>query len=147
MNGPYDEEFVATGTQLYVTVESEYRSKDKIDPDVHKMEPSYLVMPRILYLAQGFPGKLKDYVTVVPRAGAKAVKVDDSDIACSGKANGLQSGKIENKLAEMSPNVYSCSFKENNLESKFYVRSRLGRPLAKTFLECSDRRRTTSRLA
>lgn len=117
----YDADFVSTGTQLYVTVESEYKSSDKVT-NAMPVKPSILVMPRAVYLNQDSPGELKDYITVIQRTGAVAPN-SGGGIACSGMGAALASGKIAN-VTGVLPNVYNCTYTQDastNLKSDFYV--------------------------
>ena len=126
VEGPYDPDFVAMGPQLYVTVESEYKSPDKIDEmNVVNPGPTIQVMPRVVYLNASSPGQLSDYITVIPRTGAPK---QGGILSCDGRANDLTSGKVKDKIvsANLNTNVYNCSFTRNNpqggtLKSDFYV--------------------------
>ena len=125
VGGAYDADFVATGTQLYVTVESEYKSSDK--DTVAKavdMQPSILVMPRIVYLTKDAPGKLADFITVVQRTGAPS---GNGILSCI-DAPALASGKIKDHTSTLPDTIYECVYQQKqtasnseNLESNFYV--------------------------
>ena len=105
-HGLYDPEFVATSAQLYVTVESEYRSSDKIVRS-DTARPSVLVMPRVVYLTKDAPGKLEDYITTIPRVGAIS---ENGTLSCHGAAAVLNSGKIKEKATDLETDVYTCSY-------------------------------------
>jgi hypothetical protein len=109
VGGAYDADFVATGTQLYVTVESEYKSSDKdtVEKAV-KMQPSILVMPRIVYLTKDSPGKLADFITVVQRTGAPS---GNGILSCI-DAPALASGKIKDHTSTLPDTIYECVYQQ-----------------------------------
>ena len=115
----FDGDFVANGSQLYVSVESEYKSMDKIT-EMKSLQPTLLVEPRIVYLTKDSPGRLSDYVSVVRRTGADSLSGKPT-LSCMGLAAGLENNKVADKVKNLFPNVYNCSAKLRSLESNFYV--------------------------
>ena len=120
-DGIYDPYFIATGTQLHIAVESENKISKPVS-SASAIEPSVIALPRIVYLNENSPGKLKDYVSVVALNGAK---FSTEDIACTG--NGAPSGtdKIYSNGAGPRTGIFNCTYTARGsmvaYESPFYV--------------------------
>lgn len=120
-DGIYDPYFIATGTQLHIAVESENKISKPVS-SASAIEPSVIALPRVVYLNENSPGKLKDYVSVVALNGAK---FNTEDIACTG--NGAPSGtdKIYSNGSGPNPGLFNCMYTARGsmvaYESPFYV--------------------------
>lgn len=99
--GKTDDYYIAAAPQLIVSLESEYRNKESFTKsDVKTLEPSAIVLPRVVYLATNPVGYLKDYYKVVP------LNTDDKISGDGANCSGIPG---TGKLGELSKGLYKCT--------------------------------------
>lgn len=115
--------YIATAPQLGVTLESQYEAREK-EPTVDQTEeinPSIIVLPRVVYLTTDAVGKLPDYYNVLNLNGADEVK-DPSNVSCT--PSGLNTtAKLYDGTTPITEGVFTCVYKssKNYGSVPFYV--------------------------
>lgn len=120
----FDDSHIATGTNLNVTVESEYKSDEKVGKDVTEIQPSIMVLPRVVYINRDAPGTMMDYLSVVTMNGTGSLQ-GTSELTCPGQPGAPpMTGKIKN--GPVVQGIYNCTYKlissNKALTSNFYVK-------------------------
>ncbi len=121
----YDTFFISTSPQLSITLESQYKNEE-IDPDdltgnrVTEIAPSYIVLPRIIYLPQDPVGRLSDYYTVMGLNGAQDQDGSEGVVCPSEISTGNDLYNPDNPVP-INEGVYTCVYTKNQLEVPFYV--------------------------
>lgn len=113
----YDTDYIATGAQLKIEMESQYKNEEIDSRSSQEVTGSVMVLPRIVYLNKDAVGTLSDYYTVKSMNGATAT--GNGTVTCPAgappttgplaAADTLQSG------------YYQCTYREGNYSSSFYV--------------------------
>ncbi len=121
--GAQDGYYIATSPQLGVAVESQYKNNEKVD-DLNSAEsasPSFIVLPRVVYLTQQAPGRLEDYYGVIP-LNTKA-KVLSPSVSCDGGIS--TTGVLYNGTNDIPEGYYTCqvtgSVEGNSSTVPFFV--------------------------
>ena len=115
--------YIATAPQLGVTLESQYEAREK-EPTVDQTEeinPSIIVLPRVVYLTTDAVGKLPDYYSVLNLNGADEEK-DPSNVSCT--PSGLNTtAKLYDGTTPIAEGVFTCVYKssKNYGTVPFYV--------------------------
>lgn len=115
--------YIATAPQLGVTLESQYEAREK-EPAVDQTEeinPSIIVLPRVVYLTTDAVGKLPDYYSVLNLNGAEEEK-DPSNVSCT--PSGLNTtAKLYDGTTPIAEGVFTCVYKssKNYGTVPFYV--------------------------
>lgn len=115
--------YIATAPQLGVTLESQYEAREK-EPAVDQTEeinPSIIVLPRVVYLTTDAVGKLPDYYSVLNLNGADEEK-DPSNVSCT--PSGLNTtAKLYDGTTPIAEGVFTCVYKssKNYGTVPFYV--------------------------
>ncbi len=108
LRDPY---FVSNAPQLGVVIESQYKAVSEPVPTLNEatvLSPSFIVLPRIIYLNRDPYGTLNDYFNVIPLNGASVSKAN-ANVVCNPGLNvntNLVSGAqlLEEGLYECSAN-------------------------------------------
>ncbi|MCQ2060406.1 MAG: hypothetical protein MJY47_02325 [Fibrobacter sp.] len=111
-----DTDFIATGSQLSITMESQYKNEETYE-DAQEVEPSIVVLPRIIYLNSDAIGKLSDYYTVMPLNGA--VANGSGSVTCPEGAPPTSSPFAASD--SLNGGFYYCTYTENGLSSSFHI--------------------------
>lgn len=115
--------YIATAPQLGLTLESQYEAREK-EPTVDQTEeinPSIIVLPRVVYLTTDAVGKLPDYYNVLNLNGADEEK-DPSNVSCT--PSGLNTtAKLYDGTTPIAEGVFTCVYKssKNYGSVPFYV--------------------------
>lgn len=118
----YDAAHIATASHLNVTVESEYKSDEGLAVEAANVNPSLLVLPRVVYIHSDAPGRMLDYLSAIPLNGAKLEGTPV--LSCPGQANAPpMQGKI--KDGAVHKGIFNCTYSQStqngSLETNFYV--------------------------
>ncbi len=118
-----DTVYVSVSPHLKVTLEAEYKNDEYDEDDLTEngeaVRPSYLVLPRIVYLPKDAKGKLPDYYRIVNLNGAKIVRNPDN-VTCS--PSFPVSGKLKDYSSSISQDIYSCTYSDETYgDQSFYV--------------------------
>jgi len=115
-----DTVYVAAASQLKITMESEYKNEESYGSEAENVKPSFVVLPRIIYLPKDAKGSLSDYYNVVNLNGANERK-NANNVTCS--PTGLPAVEKFKLYGKSLPHdVYSCQYSSNNYEKMgFYV--------------------------
>lgn len=120
--GTMDEYYVATAPQLNISLESRYKNKE-IDPaslDESKrtdIQPSVIVMPRVVYVPQNLVGKLSDYYNVLNLN--KAADRGNGSVSCN-PATLSPTMKYDGKTL-VPDDIYTCTYESDYNDNPFYV--------------------------
>lgn len=115
--GGYDKNYIATGAQLHIEVESEYANTETVSkPDTVKS--SLIVLPRVIYLSEEAIGKLTDYFTVMPLNRASTQL--NGLTTCAGGPSATTELSTQTSVMKFGKN-YKCTYREGDFESEFYV--------------------------
>ncbi|WP_458449123.1 pilus assembly PilX N-terminal domain-containing protein [Fibrobacter sp.] len=116
-DGGYDTDYIATGAQLHIEVESEYANMENVsNPD--PVNKSIVVLPRVVYLNEGAIGKLTDYFTVMPLNGARVER--NGLTSCPGGPSATNDLSSETATMKTGKN-YACTYTEGDYKSTFYI--------------------------
>lgn len=115
----YDNYYISNAPQLSVTLESQYRNKEVqydnlTSGNYTTIKPSYVLLPRIIYLTEDSHGTLSDYLGIVNLNGGKM------NLA-AGKMNCTPSFPTSGPLLDrgrLSPGNHACSFTPNDKSYK-----------------------------
>ena len=108
-----DAYYISMAPQLGVTLESQYENNEALPTSNNQatLSPSFIVLPRVLYLPSDPFGELRDYYNVLPLNGSTLKKADVSVNSCIGAAGGIPtSGKLYSGTA-LSKGIYKCTAK------------------------------------
>ena len=120
--GSLDAYYVATAPQLNISLESQYKNKE-LDPaslDESKrtdIQPSVIVMPRVVYVPQNLVGKLSDYYSVLNLN--KAADNGKSSVVCA--PGGLSTTLKYDGKTLVPDDIYNCRYESTYGDNPFYV--------------------------
>jgi len=124
-SGDFDEFYISMAPQLGVRLESQYKSKEappQTDGEnVTTLNPSFIVLPRVIYLPQDPYGKLADYYNVQALNGS-TVKKSDVAVNCSGPGTMSTTSDLYVSGSSLAQGTYTCTATANNLNIPFWVR-------------------------
>lgn len=105
-----DRFFISMAPQLGVTLESQSKSNEPLPPvkrdgESYDLQPSYVVLPRVLSLPDDPYGAFEDYINVIPLNGSTLQKADISLYSCTP----LTVGAVNNLPTTLSDKLYSPS--------------------------------------
>lgn len=110
---------IAVGPQLYVTISSQYKNEEEIPADSENIEPSILVLPRVIYIPKDAIGELSDYYSVI---GLNGAKIDGKATPTALTPNAPPaSGKLVPGNTNLQQGVYTYKYSEGDYASRFYV--------------------------
>lgn len=112
----YDTDYISTGAQLKIEMESQYKNEETYT-GAKNVEPSIVVLPRIVYLNADAIGKLSDYYTVLPLNGATA---NGSGTASCPAGAPPTSGPLS-VGDSLNGGFYYCTYTENGMSSTFHI--------------------------
>lgn len=108
--GGLDYYYISMAPQLGVTLESQYENNETIpsgQENQTELTPSFIVLPRIIYLPNDPYGYLSDYYSVLPLNGSTLKKTDLSSVMCSPSLN--TSAKLyEPSGSTLTQGIYQC---------------------------------------
>jgi hypothetical protein len=124
--GGTDPYFIASSPQLRITLETQYENNEPLpsasEDESDEVEPSFMVLPRIIYLPKNPYGKLTDYFSVVPLNGAEVTKDFAKITECSGIPTSTLLFDRSNSSAEaLSPGLHTCKYTDLSKTIPFYV--------------------------
>ncbi len=111
IDGGKDSYYISMAPQLGVTVETQYAGRENLimgdDGNTPSLDPSFIVLPRIIYLPRDPYGKLSDYYSIVPLNGSDLTS-NKVNVQC---AAGLPAGDLYNEAAGvlLDQKVYRCN--------------------------------------
>lgn len=121
-SGGYDTYHIATAPQLGISLVSQH-STSEANPSADAfdaIEPSVLVLPRIIYLPQNPVGRLSDYYNVVNLNGATEVKNASSVTCSSGEIN--ITGPLYQDGHKLAKGIYTCKYRSTQYgDNPFYI--------------------------
>ena len=108
-----DAYYISMAPQISVTLESQYKSKEALPTaatGLTALEPSFMVLPRIIYLPHDPYGKLSDYYNVQPLNGA-ALRKQDVSVTCSGPGSLNTSLQLytAGSSSALAHGIYTCT--------------------------------------
>ena len=120
--GALDAYYVATAPQLNISLESQYKNKE-IDPASLSetkrtdIQPSVIVMPRVIYVPQNLVGKLSDYYSVLNLN--KAADKGNASVSCN--PGGLSTTIKYDGKTNVPDDIYTCKYESTYGDNPFYV--------------------------
>lgn len=120
--GTLDAYYVATAPQLNISLESQYKNKE-IDPASLNetkrtdIQPSVIVMPRVIYVPQNLVGKLSDYYSVLNLN--KANDKGNASVSCN--PGGLSTTLKYDGKTNVPDDIYTCKYESSYGDNPFYV--------------------------
>ena len=123
-SGSYDSYYVSIAPQLGISLLSQYRNneidvEELEEGDYTEIDPSILILPRIVYLTQDPVGKLPDYYNVINLNGASETKTA-SRVTCSPTLP--TTGVLYDGTNALDEGIYNCTYASNvNGNATFYV--------------------------
>lgn len=118
-----DSVYVSVSPHLKVTLEAEYKNneydEESLNTGGEAVKPSFLVLPRIVYLPKDAKGKLPDYYRIVNLNGAKVARKPDN-VSCS--PSFPTTGTLKDYSASITQDIYSCTYSDETYgDQSFYV--------------------------
>lgn len=120
--GALDAYYVATAPELNISLESQYKNKE-IDPASLNetkrtdIQPSVIVMPRVIYVPQNLVGKLSDYYSVLNLN--KAADKGNASVSCN--PGGLSTTLKYDGKTNVPDDIYTCKYESSYGDNPFYV--------------------------
>lgn len=118
--GGTDPHYISMAPQLGVSLETQYENKEKVtlSGDTTRLNGSYIVLPRVIYLPSDPVGKLEDYYNVLGLAGANVKKSDVRVSSCASSDASLNvSGSLYSATTgALTQGVYTCKTSAANYE-------------------------------
>ena len=110
VNTNMDRFFISMAPQLGVTLESQSKSNETLPPvkrdgENNDLQPSYIILPRVLSLPDDPYGSFEDYINVVPLNGSQLTKQDISLYSCTP----ITAGAANNLPTTLNGKLYSPS--------------------------------------
>ena len=122
--GGTDPYYIAASPQLRVTLESQYENNEPLPVEAEEEEPtpSFMVLPRVIYLPKNPYGRLTDYFGVVPLNGAQLTKEAAKISGCSDIPKlSLLYDRGSAEAATLAPGIHKCTYDELSKSIPFYV--------------------------
>ncbi len=113
-NSEYDSFYISMAPQLGVRLESQGKSKEPVPEaggsNVTELNPSFIVLPRIIYLSSDPFGSLTDYYNVQPLNGS-TLKKSEVNVTCTGPGSATlpTSGKLYTPPTKLAKGHYTCT--------------------------------------
>ncbi len=113
-NSEYDSFYISMAPQLGVRLESQGKSKEPLPEaggsNVTELNPSFIVLPRIIYLSSDPFGSLTDYYNVQPLNGS-TLKKSEVNVTCTGPGSATlpTSGKLYTPPTKLAKGHYTCT--------------------------------------
>lgn len=105
-----DEYYVSMAPQLTISLESQYKNKEPEPAAAAQsvLTPSFIILPRIIYMPSDPYGELSDYYSVLPLNGSTLKRADVAVTSCTGTAGSLPTaGKLYNGTT-LARGIYKC---------------------------------------
>lgn len=110
----YDSFYISMAPQLGVRLESQSKSKEALpeagEENVTVLSPSFIVLPRIIYLPSDPFGSLTDYYNVQALNGS-TLKKNDVTVSCTGPSTLHTTGKLYIAPTKLTKGLYTCTAK------------------------------------
>ena len=113
----FDSYYISMAPQLSVRLESQGKSKEPVPEaggsGVTVLNPSFIVLPRIIYLPSDPFGSLTDYYNVQPLNGSTLKKSEvENNVTCSGPGNLETTSKLYTAGgSKLTQGLYTCTAK------------------------------------
>ena len=112
----FDSYYISMAPQLGVRLESQNKTSESLpqadDENMTVLSPSFIVLPRIIYLPNDPYGKLTDYYNVQQlnaSAGVAALKKSDVDVTCDGPGALPTTSYLYESGSPLSKGLYTCT--------------------------------------
>lgn len=113
-----DEYYVSMAPQLSVSLESQYKNKEPEPAAAAQspLNPSFIVLPRVIYMPSDPYGSLNDYYSVLPLNGSTLKRTDVNVQSCLGNVSSIPTqGKLYNG-SPLAKGVYKCEASAPNYD-------------------------------
>lgn len=109
ITGGTDSYYISMAPQLGVHLESQYKNDEQLPSanEQAELSPSFIVLPRVIYLPSDPYGNLTDYYNVQPLNGSSLSK-SNVTVTCSGSGALPTTGHLYSSTP-LSKGIYSCS--------------------------------------
>jgi len=111
-NSEFDSYYISMAPQLGVRLESQGKSKEPLPEaggsNVTELVPSFIVLPRIIYLPSDPLGSLTDYYNIQPLNGSTLKKTDVA-VTCTGPGTLPASGTLYESPNKLTKGLYTCT--------------------------------------
>lgn len=114
-----DAYYISMAPQLSVSLESQYKNKEPEPAAANQqtVDPSFIVLPRVIYMPSDPYGELSDYYSVQPLNGSTLKRADVHVLSCAGGAGAIPTaGKLYNGVS-LSRGIYRCEASAANYNS------------------------------
>lgn len=120
-----DAYYIANAPQLYITLETQYENNENIPSGNNQedLEPSFVILPRIIHLPKNPYGRLTDYFNVVNLNGSNLVKDANKIKECTDipKTTLLYDHAASPAPSYLSLGYHRCIYEDANQRVPFYV--------------------------
>ena len=105
--------YISMAPQLSVHLESQYENNEPIPSGANQtnLDPSFIVLPRIIYLPSDPYGELSDYYSVHPLNGSSLKKADVNVSSCSGGSGAIPTAGKLYEGVNLAKGIYKCEAK------------------------------------
>ena len=120
----YDSYYIAAAPQLSITLESQYENNEPLpaDGDQQEIAPSFIVLPRVIYLPKDPYGKLEDYFNVVNLNGGLVTKNPNNVQGCTGiPKNGVLYNRSASTPTVLPAGIHECHYQDGGKDIPFYI--------------------------
>lgn len=123
--GGYDDYFIAAAPQLKITLESMYENNEPLPSaaDEAELDPSFIILPRVIYLPSDPYGKLENYINLVNLNGSTKIK----DVAKVGgcpnipKTTLLYDRSNPTTATKLPTGLHECEYSDGDQSIVFYI--------------------------
>ena len=123
--GGHDDYFIASAPQLKITLESMYENNEPLPSaaDEAELDPSFIILPRVIYLPSDPYGKLENYINLVNLNGSNKTK----DVAKVGgcpsipKTTLLYDHSNAATASKLPTGLHECNYSDGSQSVIFYV--------------------------
>ena len=123
--GTRDDYFIASAPQLKITLESMYENNEPLPgaADEAELEPSFIILPRVVFMPVDPYGKLEDYVNLVNLNGSTKIKDMAKASGCASipKTSLLYDHKNPSLSARLPLGLHECNYTDDGQSIRFYI--------------------------
>ena len=123
--GGHDDYFVAAAPQLKITLETQYENNEPLPKASEEAElnPSFIILPRVIYLPSDPYGKLENYINLVNLNGSTKTKNMAKVGGCTGipKMTLFYDHANPSTASKLPSGLHECNYSDDGLSIPFYI--------------------------
>ena len=123
--GGHDDYFVAAAPQLKITLETQYENNEPLPAasEEEELNPSFIILPRVIYLPSDPYGKLENYINLVNLNGSTKTKNMAKVGGCSSipKMTLLYDRANPSTASKLPMGLHECNYSDDGQSIPFYI--------------------------